>query len=133
MRGDRVMMTTPTRPTPFAFALMVEMFRELLTTELGAPPEKKFRRFEEDALDLAGAVKAKRNQRSATSDWMALEQERGADPAGRAGHGGRAVSPRKPPRLQQLPDTEARGFFCGHLGVHRLRRCHRPDRGDAAV
>jgi peptide chain release factor 3 len=29
------------------------------------------------ALDLAGAVKAKRNQRSATSDWMALEQERG--------------------------------------------------------
>jgi ATP-dependent Lhr-like helicase len=33
MRGDRVVMTTPTRPTPFAFALMVEMFRELLTTE----------------------------------------------------------------------------------------------------
>ncbi|MBW3623613.1 MAG: peptide chain release factor 3 [Armatimonadetes bacterium] len=29
------------------------------------------------ALDLAGAVKAKKNQRSATSDWMALEQERG--------------------------------------------------------
>jgi peptide chain release factor 3 len=29
------------------------------------------------AVDLAGAVKAKRNQRSATSDWMALEQERG--------------------------------------------------------
>jgi ATP-dependent Lhr-like helicase len=33
MRGDRVVMTTPKRPTPFAFALMVEMFRELLTTE----------------------------------------------------------------------------------------------------
>jgi ATP-dependent helicase Lhr and Lhr-like helicase len=33
MRGDRVVITTPTRPTPFAFALMVEMFRELLTTE----------------------------------------------------------------------------------------------------
>ena len=33
MRGDRVVMTTPARPTPFAFALMVEMFRELLTTE----------------------------------------------------------------------------------------------------
>src|SRR5437588_8582032 len=29
------------------------------------------------AVDLAGAVKARRNQRHATSDWMALEQERG--------------------------------------------------------
>ncbi len=29
------------------------------------------------ALNLAGAVKAKRNQRHATSDWMKLEQQRG--------------------------------------------------------
>ena len=29
------------------------------------------------AVDLAGAVKAKRSQRYATSDWMAMEQERG--------------------------------------------------------
>ncbi len=30
-----------------------------------------------NAIDLAGAVKAKKNQRSATSDWMELERERG--------------------------------------------------------
>jgi len=37
MRGDRVLVTTPPRPTPFAFPLMVEMFREELSTEaLGA-------------------------------------------------------------------------------------------------
>jgi peptide chain release factor 3 len=30
-----------------------------------------------DAIDLAGAVKAKKNQRSATSDWMELERQRG--------------------------------------------------------
>lgn len=29
------------------------------------------------AIHLAGAVKAKRNQKSATSDWMAIEKERG--------------------------------------------------------
>src|SRR5438552_8552296 len=29
------------------------------------------------AVDLAGAVRARKNQRHATSDWMALEQERG--------------------------------------------------------
>src|SRR2546421_8409163 len=29
------------------------------------------------AIDLAGAVKAKKNQRSATSDWMELERQRG--------------------------------------------------------
>jgi peptide chain release factor 3 len=29
------------------------------------------------AVDLAGAVRARKNQRRATSDWMALEQERG--------------------------------------------------------
>jgi peptide chain release factor 3 len=29
------------------------------------------------AVELAGAVRARRNQRRATSDWMALEQERG--------------------------------------------------------
>jgi peptide chain release factor 3 len=29
------------------------------------------------AVDLAGAVRARRNQRRTTSDWMALEQERG--------------------------------------------------------
>jgi peptide chain release factor 3 len=29
------------------------------------------------AIHLAGAVKAKRNQKSATSDWMAIERERG--------------------------------------------------------
>jgi ATP-dependent Lhr-like helicase len=33
LRGARVVMTRPLRPTPFAFALMVEMFREKLTTE----------------------------------------------------------------------------------------------------
>src|SRR5437660_2029374 len=30
-----------------------------------------------DAIDLAGAVKAKKNQRAATSDWMELERQRG--------------------------------------------------------
>ncbi len=33
MRRDRVLVTTPPRPTPFAFPLMVEMFREELSTE----------------------------------------------------------------------------------------------------
>jgi len=33
MRRDRVVVTTPVRPTPFAFPLMVEMFREKLSTE----------------------------------------------------------------------------------------------------
>jgi ATP-dependent Lhr-like helicase len=33
MRRDRVVVTTPARPTPFSFPLMVEMFREKLTTE----------------------------------------------------------------------------------------------------
>ena len=30
-----------------------------------------------NAIDLAGNVRAKKNQRSATSDWMAMERERG--------------------------------------------------------
>src|SRR5258708_7812106 len=30
-----------------------------------------------DAIDLAGAVKAKKNQRAATSDWMEMERRRG--------------------------------------------------------
>ncbi|MEO7498922.1 MAG: ligase-associated DNA damage response DEXH box helicase [Casimicrobiaceae bacterium] len=33
LRGARLLLTAPARPTPFAFALMVEMFREKLTTE----------------------------------------------------------------------------------------------------
>jgi len=33
MRRDRVVVTTPAHPTPFAFPLMVEMFREKLSTE----------------------------------------------------------------------------------------------------
>jgi len=33
LRGARAVFTQPPRPTPFAFALMVEMFREKLTTE----------------------------------------------------------------------------------------------------
>ena len=33
MRGCRAVVTTPRRPTPFSFPLMVEMFREKLTTE----------------------------------------------------------------------------------------------------
>ena len=33
MRRDRAVVTTPARPTPFAFPLMVEIFREKLTTE----------------------------------------------------------------------------------------------------
>ena len=33
MRGCRAVVTDPRRPTPFAFPLMVEMFREKLTTE----------------------------------------------------------------------------------------------------
>jgi len=33
LRGSRVVITDPPRPTPFAFTLMVEMFREKLTTE----------------------------------------------------------------------------------------------------
>ncbi len=30
-----------------------------------------------NAIHLAGSVRSRRNQRSATSDWMAMEQERG--------------------------------------------------------
>ena len=33
MRGCRAIMTRPARPTPFAFPLIVELFREKLTTE----------------------------------------------------------------------------------------------------
>jgi ATP-dependent Lhr-like helicase len=33
LRGSRVVMTRPARPTPFSFPLMVELFREQLTTE----------------------------------------------------------------------------------------------------
>jgi ATP-dependent Lhr-like helicase len=33
LRGSRALLLTPARPTPFAFPLMVEMFREKLTTE----------------------------------------------------------------------------------------------------
>ena len=33
LRGARALLTQPPRPTPFAFALMVEMFREKLSTE----------------------------------------------------------------------------------------------------
>jgi ATP-dependent Lhr-like helicase len=33
LRGSKARLTTPGRPTPFAFPLMVEMFRETLTTE----------------------------------------------------------------------------------------------------
>jgi ATP-dependent Lhr-like helicase len=33
LRGSRAKLATPARPTPFAFPLMVEMFRETLTTE----------------------------------------------------------------------------------------------------
>ena len=33
MRGCRALITDPPRPTPFAFPLMVEAFREKLTTE----------------------------------------------------------------------------------------------------
>jgi len=33
MRGCRALVTRPRRPTPFAFALIVELFREKLTTE----------------------------------------------------------------------------------------------------
>jgi len=33
LRGSRAVVTDPPRPTPFAFPLIVEMFREKLTTE----------------------------------------------------------------------------------------------------
>ncbi|MBK9114476.1 MAG: ligase-associated DNA damage response DEXH box helicase [Betaproteobacteria bacterium] len=33
LRGSRVLLTRPARPTPFAFPLLVEMFRESLSTE----------------------------------------------------------------------------------------------------
>lgn len=33
MRRSRAVVTRPARPTPFAFPLMVELFREKLTTE----------------------------------------------------------------------------------------------------
>ena len=33
LRGSRLLLTNPQRPTPFAFPLLVEMFREELTTE----------------------------------------------------------------------------------------------------
>jgi ATP-dependent Lhr-like helicase len=33
LRGSRAVLTRPARPTPFAFPLLVEIFRESLTTE----------------------------------------------------------------------------------------------------
>ncbi len=33
LRASRALVTRPRRPTPFAFPLVVEMFRESLTTE----------------------------------------------------------------------------------------------------
>ena len=33
LRGSRALLLDPSRPTPFSFPLMVEMFREKLTTE----------------------------------------------------------------------------------------------------
>ena len=33
LRGSRALLTRPARPTPFAFPLLVEMFRESLTNE----------------------------------------------------------------------------------------------------
>ena len=33
LRGSRALLTRPARPTPFAFPLLVEMFREELSTE----------------------------------------------------------------------------------------------------
>jgi ATP-dependent Lhr-like helicase len=33
LRGSRALLLQPTRPTPFSFPLMAEMFRDTLTTE----------------------------------------------------------------------------------------------------
>jgi len=50
MRGSRVMLTRPAWPTPFAFPLLVEMFREELSTEaLDARVSRMVAQLEADA------------------------------------------------------------------------------------
>jgi ATP-dependent Lhr-like helicase len=57
MRGCRAVVTDPRRPTPFAFPLIVELFREKLTTEaLEARVARMVAELEAAAQDLAGAT-----------------------------------------------------------------------------
>ena len=57
MRGCRAVVTNPRRPTPFAFPLIVELFREKLTTEaLEARVARMVAELEAAAQDLAGAT-----------------------------------------------------------------------------
>src|SRR5437763_1815882 len=56
------------RRPPFAIISQPDAGKTTLTEEL---------LLYANAIDLAGAVKAKKNQRAATSDWMELERQRG--------------------------------------------------------
>jgi len=57
MRGCRAIVTHPRRPTPFAFPLIVELFREKLTTEaLEARVARMVAELEAAAQDIAGAT-----------------------------------------------------------------------------
>ena len=57
MRGSRALMTKPSRPTPFAFPLIVELFREKLTTEaLEARVARMVAELEAAATEHVGAT-----------------------------------------------------------------------------
>ena len=57
MRGSRALVTNPSRPTPFAFPLVVELFREKLTTEaLEARVARMVAELEAAATEHAGAT-----------------------------------------------------------------------------
>ena len=63
------------------------------------------------AIQVAGSVKGKRGPH-ATSDWMALEQERGISVTS---------------SVMQFPLQRALGEFAGHAGPRGLLRGHLPD------
>ena len=55
LRGSRALLTRPARPTPFAFPLLVEMFREELSTEaLDARVARMVEALERDAMGSDG-------------------------------------------------------------------------------
>ena len=56
LRGSRALLTRPARPTPFAFPLLVEMFREKLSTEaLDARVARMVEALEQAAADVVPA------------------------------------------------------------------------------
>jgi ATP-dependent Lhr-like helicase len=74
MRRTRALVTTPSRPTPFAFPLVVELFREKLTTavleERGARMVADLEKAAGDATSgSADPEVAKSRIRSPTADW----------------------------------------------------------------